>query len=921
MLNLNKTNRSLKGIALILALVTVLALCLVGCTDQEARDAAQEAKDKAAAAVTQTQLTSAIEEALKGVETVTLEQVNTVVAEALAAYTKTEDLTLLTEEDVKKIVADATKDFKSCTCTPVAACTCEIKTKAEVQALIAASINTVAATLEQKANELQGQITSNNSSLADVAIDLDTMKTNITKMYAELQGALEDLADVKDALADFAKASDLADTDAAVEAIQAVLGAKADVTDVTNLDAKYGIEIGKVNDAIAALESKLGTDVGSASTALDTKIDDVKAELEAAIADLENRVIVLEIWDANTPEVIKLCAELSKILTTKDYKFGETTYTFANDKEWYGDKWNTLEAIVDGARIELIRSYNAKNCLEDVLTRLSAVTTIMDEDATLENLLNSIPFPVALDNAADIAAVRASYNTEYARLEGLYGAALVEKYVAEATMFNANTEVLPYAEAKIAALNTQLAKVDGMIKEYAVNNLDVVYEEWLQTGTAPDGTAIMGWVTTMTEDDAGMIKHIKEDVLKHVGTNDIDVLGDIVDEYAYFLGTACTLNDEAKAAIVAKGKDAASILAADTFMNVADAYEGTTDTLFVYFYPAVDVYNVRCYENNFKALKALMSVSDVLGYMQTLVDTNDVKYEDDLTAIGTAFANVIDEYVLWKVQEGVNSTFAGSNHYLTFNPNYRTVLSVVDNSIVEVQYNFYPGADWSKMLEVTEAHFDLIIGAEKAVVNFSGYKEIIDDYLALADADKADYVAKVTDEAFIKEVIDMAFRAIDPNVIADAAEKLFNNYKIQAVNKIALMTDDFVTALDAEVAAGTLSEDVAERMTKAANIIEIAYINEILNMNYADYNYTAKSVNESKAKVYTHFAGIVGSLEARDADLDAMIANGELATVADDASVYGVVLADLSAKTGTEILAYADTTATAAGSKIAACNK
>ena len=46
MLNLNK-NKRIKGIAVVLALVTVLALCLTGCKDQQARDDAAAAKKAA----------------------------------------------------------------------------------------------------------------------------------------------------------------------------------------------------------------------------------------------------------------------------------------------------------------------------------------------------------------------------------------------------------------------------------------------------------------------------------------------------------------------------------------------------------------------------------------------------------------------------------------------------------------------------------------------------------------------------------------------------------------------------------------------------------------------------------------------------------------------------------------------------------
>lgn len=120
MLNLNKTKRN---IALILALVTVLAMCLVGCTDQEARDAAEAAKKAADAAVTQQQLTTAVENALKDLEAgVSEETVAAKIEAALAGYAKTTDIqtaladyakTSDVEAVAKKLVDTATANVSS----------------------------------------------------------------------------------------------------------------------------------------------------------------------------------------------------------------------------------------------------------------------------------------------------------------------------------------------------------------------------------------------------------------------------------------------------------------------------------------------------------------------------------------------------------------------------------------------------------------------------------------------------------------------------------------------------------------------------------------------------------------------------------------------------------------------------------------
>lgn len=166
MLNLNKTKRN---IALILALVTVLAMCLVGCTDQEARDAAEAAKKAAEAAVTQQQLTTAIENAIKGVDAgVSEETVAAKIEAALADYAKKSDVptSTVTDATVKAAIEDALKSYAK---------TADVE--ATAKKLVDTAVANVGSTLTNQANELKN--------LAESKIDIATWKEATDKVVTQ----------------------------------------------------------------------------------------------------------------------------------------------------------------------------------------------------------------------------------------------------------------------------------------------------------------------------------------------------------------------------------------------------------------------------------------------------------------------------------------------------------------------------------------------------------------------------------------------------------------------------------------------------------------------------------------------------------------------------------------------------------------
>ncbi|MBR2370796.1 MAG: hypothetical protein IKA82_02125 [Clostridia bacterium] len=164
----NKFTSAIKSIAIVLALVAVLVMSLAGCTDEEARQMATDAANKANAAVTQAQLNDAVSAALadyaKKTDVMTQDGVATVVTDALKDYAKTADV--LTMAQVETAIKTALADRY---------------TKTEVDALISGLKTELQKLVNDQATELKNY--------ADGKIDIAT--------WNELTGTYQDLDNTK----------------------------------------------------------------------------------------------------------------------------------------------------------------------------------------------------------------------------------------------------------------------------------------------------------------------------------------------------------------------------------------------------------------------------------------------------------------------------------------------------------------------------------------------------------------------------------------------------------------------------------------------------------------------------------------------------------------------------------------------------
>lgn len=179
MLNLNK-NKRIKGIAVVLALVTVLALCLTGCKDQQARDDAAAAKEAAASAVTKTALTEEINKALadyvKSADAVTAESVQSAITTALTDYAKKSEITAgVDEAAVKSLIETALKDYQK---------TANALTEAQVKTIAEEAAAKVSKTLADQATLLNNKVDSAVSKI-DGAINKAAWNETTDKVVEE----------------------------------------------------------------------------------------------------------------------------------------------------------------------------------------------------------------------------------------------------------------------------------------------------------------------------------------------------------------------------------------------------------------------------------------------------------------------------------------------------------------------------------------------------------------------------------------------------------------------------------------------------------------------------------------------------------------------------------------------------------------
>lgn len=410
MLNLNK-NKRIKGIAVVLALVTVLALCLTGCKDQQARDDAAAAKEAAAAAVTKTALTEEINKALadyvKSADAVTAESVQEAITAALTDYAKKSEITSgVDEAAVKSLIETALKDYQK---------TADALTEAQVKAIADKAAADVSKTVADQAKLLNDKVdeavkkidgaanaangainkdvwNQTTDKVVDACLDVDKKERELTAVKANYTD--ENWIKVTDifyaAKIRLYRATDIASLEEIVKKINDDL---AEIPTVLTEGAEVQELIAKINFPVTTNDEDA---IKAAKTRFDKWVADYKLDatnfsliigkgvevgmLDYAVA--KNAALQAERTDVNEMIIKFFQEELKAIKVVEKDKDNKDVVTYPTTEDKLGNTAENLEKAKANAALELVvADHDSKlNPIEDAYLAFVGTEANIGED-------------------------------------------------------------------------------------------------------------------------------------------------------------------------------------------------------------------------------------------------------------------------------------------------------------------------------------------------------------------------------------------------------------------------------------------------------------------------------------------------------------------------------------------------------------
>lgn len=328
MLTNNKKRSFVKLIALTLAALMVFSVCLTGCTDEDARlaaDAAKDAADKAQSTA------DAAQTAADG--KTTTEAVAAQIAEALKPYLKAD--AALSEADVDKKVADLKATIEASLKNYQAKG--DYAAKADLANYLKTSDALTKKAVEDMLKNYQAKgdyaTTANvNSVKADLTAALKgyASKDDVTAAVADFATKAEVTAAIE-SFAAFAKSEDLT---ALSEALSEAMGAALTMEQVTEAITNTLVGVATeayVDDAIAAAKAEereittkeIADAIAKALADYDLKIEDRLAEMEKALTEkIESYFIGFE-----PKKVVELLGKVDKAMNAEDWAVATTMVT------------------------------------------------------------------------------------------------------------------------------------------------------------------------------------------------------------------------------------------------------------------------------------------------------------------------------------------------------------------------------------------------------------------------------------------------------------------------------------------------------------------------------------------------------------------------------------------------------------------
>lgn len=438
MLTNNKKSIFAKSIAMIMAVLMVLAVCLTGCADKEAQAAANTAQTTATEAKTLAEeVKASLADYLKSADAVTVEKVNAAIDAALAGYAKTADLadfvksgelTALSNK-LSEYIKGAEVDGKITTALAAYVKSADLAT---VEANLKASYEAAdKAAKDAIMNTLNGYVKAENLAAA---------KTELQELFATADGALK--TEVMNALAGYIDPNELAaaktELNNALAAADAALKAEIEATLAGYVEA----------DELAAVVADLEAAVGSIAD-LEVQLEAVEAEIAELSASISTEITNALVAYATKVEVEALAGKLD----AKDEELAADIADVADALAALAEAVEATDADLAVAIDELVAGLTAANAdIADVVADLADLAeTVAADNAVLADDLADLADRLAdLEKVSDDSVI--GLNNRLEKLEGVVEAILKAFFTEEEIKARAEEiDLLDMSAAEITA--------------------------------------------------------------------------------------------------------------------------------------------------------------------------------------------------------------------------------------------------------------------------------------------------------------------------------------------------------------------------------------------------------------------------------------------------------------------------------------
>ncbi len=346
----NKTSRFAKSLALIMALLMVLSVCLTGCGNKAADEANKKADDALAAAdeakTAADAVAAALADYLKVTDAVAMEEIKAEITKALEGYASSEDLAAFATSEQLTALSDKLADYALKSALDGYVADAELTAVADRLKAAEASVETI----------LADYVT--GAKLTAATKDIADMKTKVDGLDAK----------IKDELVGYALTTE-------VDALEGKLSKLTEV--VSSILQAFGYT---KDEADALLKPDAATpvlvDIESPAETLTAQImNKIEAALDEKVADAMSK----EEWDTTTTKVL---ATIKTLQTLIEKLYATTTKTVQADTDQDGDSDVDEDDTIDVEIWKVNYSTAARNEINGFMFGAFGINIFVEEEHT-----------------------------------------------------------------------------------------------------------------------------------------------------------------------------------------------------------------------------------------------------------------------------------------------------------------------------------------------------------------------------------------------------------------------------------------------------------------------------------------------------------------------------------------------------------